>query len=123
MSDVLGRVTAAELATLLQNRDMAQLRKDFGGLKNLLRMLQVHPDEGIRTDSDYDQQQLELRRRIYGINEVPERPPKSYLELLWDALQDATLWMLCGAAVASILIWAVFHNAVSFSFSYEGTAP
>jgi len=49
------------------------------------------------TDSD-------LRRRAeeFGRNEIPPKPPKSFLRLVWEALQDVTLVVLLIAAALSL---------------------
>ena len=49
-----------------------------------------------------DKGELEHRRDVFGSNTIPPRPPKTFLELVWEALQDATLIILQLAAVISL---------------------
>lgn len=45
---------------------------------------------------------LEKRRQIYGQNFIPPKQPKTFLQLVWEALQDVTLIILEVAAVVSL---------------------
>jgi len=38
----------------------------------------------------------------FGRNEIPPKPPKSFLRLVWEALQDVTLIILLIAAALSL---------------------
>ena len=51
-----------------------------------------------------DKGDLEHRRDVFGSNTIPPRPPKTFLELVWEALQDVTLIILQLAAVISLLL-------------------
>ena len=44
------------------------------------------------------------RRRVdyFGSNVIPPKPPKSFLQLVWEALQDVTLIILIVAAIISL---------------------
>jgi len=48
--------------------------------------------------------EADLKRRAeeFGRNEIPPKPPKSFLRLVWEALQDATLVILLIAAALSL---------------------
>lgn len=45
---------------------------------------------------------LEKRRQIYGQNFIPPKQPKTFLQLVWEALQDVTLIILEVAAIISL---------------------
>uniref|UniRef100_A0A8C3HSB6 Calcium-transporting ATPase n=1 Tax=Chrysemys picta bellii TaxID=8478 RepID=A0A8C3HSB6_CHRPI len=45
---------------------------------------------------------LEKRRQIYGQNFIPPKQPKTFLQLVWEALQDVTLIILEIAAIISL---------------------
>ncbi len=47
---------------------------------------------------------LVRRRDVFGSNVIPPKPPKSFLELVWEALQDVTLIILELAAVISLVL-------------------
>ena len=42
------------------------------------------------------------RREVFGSNVIPPKPPKTFLELVWEALQDITLIILIAAAAISL---------------------
>jgi len=44
------------------------------------------------------------RKRVYGKNSLPERKSKSFLQLVWIALQDKVLILLSVAAVVSLAL-------------------
>jgi P-type Ca2+ transporter type 2B len=41
---------------------------------------------------------------VFGSNVIPPKPPKSFLELVWEAIQDVTLIILIVAAIISLLL-------------------
>ncbi|KAJ7317414.1 hypothetical protein JRQ81_003576 [Phrynocephalus forsythii] len=45
---------------------------------------------------------LEKRRQIYGQNFIPPKKPKTFMQLVWEALQDVTLIILEIAAIISL---------------------
>ncbi|XP_026518155.1 plasma membrane calcium-transporting ATPase 3-like, partial [Terrapene carolina triunguis] len=47
---------------------------------------------------------LEKRRQIYGQNFIPPKQPKTFLQLVWEALQDVTLIILEIAAIISLAL-------------------
>ena len=47
---------------------------------------------------------LERRRDVFGSNTIPPKPPKTFLQLVWEALQDVTLIILEIAAVISLVL-------------------
>ncbi len=47
---------------------------------------------------------LERRRDIFGSNVIPPKPPKTFLQLVWEALQDVTLIILEIAAIISLVL-------------------
>lgn len=48
------------------------------------------------------QADLDQRTEVFGANSIPPKPPKTFLELVWEALQDVTLIILEVAAVISL---------------------
>jgi Cation transport ATPase len=45
---------------------------------------------------------MEHRRDTFGSNTIPPKPPKTFLTLVWEALQDVTLIILEIAALVSL---------------------
>ena len=65
-------------------------------------------------------QDLEARRAFYGANVLPHNPPKSFLSLCVDAIQDPTLIILIGAAIISIALGVgVEERKVSLAVVYH----
>ena len=48
--------------------------------------------------------ELEHRRKVFGGNVIPPKPPKSFLQLVWEAVQDVTLIILLCAAILSLAL-------------------
>ncbi|TKC44348.1 hypothetical protein EI555_005131, partial [Monodon monoceros] len=47
---------------------------------------------------------LEKRKQVFGQNLIPPKKPKTFLELVWEALQDVTLIILEIAAIISLVL-------------------
>lgn len=45
---------------------------------------------------------MEHRRDTFGSNTIPPKPPKTFMQLVWEALQDVTLIILEIAALVSL---------------------
>ena len=41
---------------------------------------------------------------MFGSNTIPPKPPKTFLQLVWEALQDVTLIILEIAAIISLVL-------------------
>jgi len=54
---------------------------------------------------------LARRRQIFGANVIPPKPPKTFLQLMWEAIQDVTLIILQVAAIVSLILWLVTYYA------------
>nr|XP_023396509.1 plasma membrane calcium-transporting ATPase 3 [Loxodonta africana] len=93
--------TLAELRSLMELRGAEALQKvqeAYGDVSGLCRRLKTSPTEGL-ADNTTD---LEKRRQIYGQNFIPPKQPKTFLQLVWEALQDVTLIILEVAAIVSL---------------------
>ena len=51
---------------------------------------------------------IKIRQDVYGSNTIPPKPPKTFLQLAWEALQDVTLIILQVAALFSLTL--TFYN-------------
>ena len=49
-----------------------------------------------------DGSDLDVRRQVFGSNFIPPKPPKTFLRLIFEALQDITLIILIIAAIISL---------------------
>ncbi|KAM9759913.1 plasma membrane calcium-transporting ATPase 2 isoform 6-T10 [Menidia menidia] len=90
-----------ELRSLMELRGteaVVKLQEDYGGVEGLCKRLNTSPTEGlagIQTD-------LDKRKEIFGQNLIPPKKPKTFLQLVWEALQDVTLIILEIAALISL---------------------
>ncbi|XP_032238959.1 plasma membrane calcium-transporting ATPase 4 isoform X2 [Nematostella vectensis] len=71
-----------------------------GGLHGLVRKLHTSTEKGI---SGFPED-IENRKRVFGPNVIPPKPPKTFWEFLVDACKDTTLIILTVAAVVSLLL-------------------
>lgn len=56
------------------------------------------------TKNSNDNPSFEKRQDFYGVNKLPEKKPKTFLALVWMALQDKVLILLSIVAVVSLAI-------------------
>ncbi|XP_072287802.1 plasma membrane calcium-transporting ATPase 3 isoform X1 [Pyxicephalus adspersus] len=93
--------TLQELRSLMELRGSEAIQKiqdSYGDVNGLCRRLKTSPTEGL-SDNAAD---FEKRRQIYGVNFIPPKKPKTFLQLVWEALQDVTLIILEIAAIVSL---------------------
>ncbi|XP_046683996.1 plasma membrane calcium-transporting ATPase 2 isoform X3 [Homalodisca vitripennis] len=105
MSTIDGRpaqygVSLKQLRELMEHRGREGIAKlsEFGGVQELCKKLYTSPSEGL-SGSVAD---CEHRRETFGSNTIPPKPPKTFLQLVWEALQDVTLIILEIAALVSL---------------------
>ncbi|XP_015840466.1 plasma membrane calcium-transporting ATPase 2 isoform X3 [Tribolium castaneum] len=93
-------ITLKQLRDLMEHRGREGVNKiaDFGGVQEICKKLYTSPSEGL-SGSQVD---LEHRRETFGSNSIPPKPPKTFLQLVWEALQDITLIILEVAAIVSL---------------------
>ncbi|XP_058829245.1 plasma membrane calcium-transporting ATPase 1 isoform X2 [Topomyia yanbarensis] len=84
----------------LRGREGVAIVNEYGGVHEICRKLYTSPNEGL-SGSKAD---IEHRRETFGSNIIPPKPPKSFLTLVWEALQDVTLIILEIAAIISLLL-------------------
>ncbi|KAK6111371.1 calcium-translocating P-type ATPase PMCA-type [Brugia pahangi] len=92
-----------ELRTLMEYRGAEAREKldaEYDGVEGLCRRLKTDPNNGLPQDKD----ELDRRRAVFGANEIPPHPPKSFLQLVWEALQDVTLIILLVSAIVSLAL-------------------
>ncbi|KFV88072.1 Plasma membrane calcium-transporting ATPase 2, partial [Struthio camelus australis] len=93
--------TLQELRSLMELRGteaVVKIKETYGETEGLCRHLKTSPTEGLSgTAAD-----LEKRKLIFGKNFIPPKKPKTFLQLVWEALQDVTLIILEIAAIISL---------------------
>ncbi|XP_056293678.1 plasma membrane calcium-transporting ATPase 2 isoform X1 [Pseudoliparis swirei] len=75
-----------------------KIQEDYTGIEGLCKRLKTSPTEGLSGDRN----DLDKRKEIYGENLIPPKKPKTFLQLVWEALQDVTLIILELAALISL---------------------
>ncbi|XP_052460669.1 plasma membrane calcium-transporting ATPase 3-like isoform X2 [Carassius gibelio] len=94
-------VTVEELCLLMELRGPEALQKiqeNYTDTETLCHRLKTSPADGL-SDNPVD---LEKRRQVFGMNFIPPKKPKTFLQLVWEALQDVTLIILEIAAIISL---------------------
>ncbi|KAM9185741.1 plasma membrane calcium-transporting ATPase 2 isoform 4-T4 [Dugong dugon] len=93
--------TMEELRSLMELRGteaVVKIKETYGDTEAICRRLKTSPVEGLPgTTPD-----LEKRKQIFGQNFIPPKKPKTFLQLVWEALQDVTLIILEIAAIISL---------------------
>lgn len=78
--------------------------QERGGIDQLVADLHSNATNGLSESSAPAGTSIDDRRRIYGENRIPQRKPKTLLQLMWIAFQDKILWLLSVAAVISLAL-------------------
>ncbi|XP_069400630.1 plasma membrane calcium-transporting ATPase 4-like isoform X1 [Ovis canadensis] len=95
--------TVMDLRKLMELRSsdaVGQINIHYGGVTSLCSRLQTNPVEGLSGNPA----DLEKRKQVFGENQIPPKKPKTFLELVWEALQDVTLIILEIAAIISLVL-------------------
>ncbi|XP_029333480.1 plasma membrane calcium-transporting ATPase 4 isoform X3 [Mus caroli] len=95
--------TLMDLRKLMELRGadaVAQISAHYGGVQEICTRLKTTPIEGLSGNPA----DLEKRRLVFGKNVIPPKRPKTFLELVWEALQDVTLIILEIAAIISLVL-------------------
>jgi len=87
-----------ELMQMKGHEALSKIQDDHGGVQELCKKLYSSPGGGI-TDDPRD---AEHRRKVFSSNVIPPKPPKSFLSLVLEAIQDVTLIILIVAALISL---------------------
>nr|KAF6419940.1 ATPase plasma membrane Ca2+ transporting 2 [Molossus molossus] len=93
--------TLEELRSLMELRSteaVVKIKETYGDTEAICRRLKTSPVEGLPGTAP----DLEKRRQIFGQNFIPPKKPKTFLQLVWEALQDVTLIILEIAAIISL---------------------
>ncbi|XP_060932311.1 plasma membrane calcium-transporting ATPase 1-like [Limanda limanda] len=90
-----------ELRSLMELRGpeaLTRIQKSYGDVNGLCSRLKTSPVQGLDGNSD----DINRRKKEFGQNVIPPKKPKTFLQLVWEALQDVTLIILEVAAVISL---------------------
>ncbi|XP_073522670.1 plasma membrane calcium-transporting ATPase 4 isoform X5 [Phyllobates terribilis] len=87
-----------DLMELRSGEAVNRIRDSYGGVSSICRRLKTSPVEGLSGNLA----DLEKRRQTFGKNFIPPKKAKTFLQLVWEALQDVTLIILEIAAIISL---------------------
>ncbi|KAF5886380.1 plasma membrane calcium-transporting ATPase 1 isoform X3, partial [Clarias magur] len=90
-----------ELRSLMELRGAEGLHKiqdTYGDVNVLCSRLKTSPIDGLSGNPA----DIESRKLAFGQNFIPPKKPKTFLQLVWEALQDVTLIILEVAAIISL---------------------
>ncbi|XP_056596420.1 plasma membrane calcium-transporting ATPase 1b isoform X2 [Triplophysa dalaica] len=93
--------TLKELRSLMELRGtdgLQRIQECYGDVQELCSRLKSSPTEGLSGDPD----DIARRKEQFGKNFIPPKKPKTFLQLVWEALQDVTLIILEVAAIISL---------------------
>uniref|UniRef100_A0A4W6EB00 P-type Ca(2+) transporter n=1 Tax=Lates calcarifer TaxID=8187 RepID=A0A4W6EB00_LATCA len=94
-------ISMTDLRGLMELRSaeaVNKIRDTYGDVQGICRRLKTSPIEGL-SGNPVD---LEKRHTTFGKNFIPPKKPKTFLQLVWEALQDVTLIILEIAAIISL---------------------
>lgn len=92
--------TLKQLMESRKDEAVERIMVDFGGTVELCKKLRTSPMQGLTGEAA----DLAERVRVFGANVIPPKPPKTFLQLMWEAMQDLTLIVLIGAAIVSLVL-------------------
>ncbi|BAT96345.1 Calcium-transporting ATPase [Vigna angularis] len=86
-----------DIASLVRGHDYKSYKR-IGQVEAIIEKLGASVDDGVGSGS------IDTRQEIYGVNRYTEKPSKSFLMFVWEALHDLTLIILMVCALVSIAI-------------------
>uniref|UniRef100_A0A1A7XME8 Calcium-transporting ATPase n=2 Tax=Iconisemion striatum TaxID=60296 RepID=A0A1A7XME8_9TELE len=92
-----------DLKSLMELRSaeaVNKIKEKYGDVQGICRRLKTSPNEGL-SGNPVD---LEKRHTAFGKNFIPPKKSKTFLQLVWEALQDVTLIILEIAAIISLCL-------------------
>ena len=82
-----------------------ELVDELKGTSGLCQILKIDPKVGV----SQNEEEIKSREEHFGNNEPITKPLKTFLELVWEQLQDLVLQILIIAAIISLVIGMVTH--------------
>ncbi|XP_078098306.1 plasma membrane calcium-transporting ATPase 1-like isoform X1 [Mustelus asterias] len=93
--------TVGDLRSLMELRSgeaVNKIHETYGDVQDICRRLKTSPVEGLSGNPA----DLDKRKVVFGQNFIPPKKAKTFLQLVWEALQDVTLIILEIAAIISL---------------------
>ena len=102
-------ITPTDLSEFMKNRgkeSITALQERFGDINGLVRKLKSSSQRGLMNINA----NLEARQSVFGKNFIPPKPPKTFLQLVFEALEDTILRILIVAAIVSLVLGMVIES-------------
>ena len=102
-------ISVDDLKILMKEKrpdNVKMLEDKFGGKQGLLVALKTSSVQGILGLDD----DIKHRASIFGSNYIPPKPPKTFLRLVWESLEDTILRILIVAALFSLGLGMIFEG-------------
>ncbi|XP_034074762.1 plasma membrane calcium-transporting ATPase 1a isoform X3 [Gymnodraco acuticeps] len=77
---------------------IGKIGESYEDVQGLCNRLKTSPIDGLSGQPG----DIEKRKTVFGENLIPPKKPKTFLQLVWEALQDVTLIILEVAAIVSL---------------------
>ncbi|XP_077327190.1 plasma membrane calcium-transporting ATPase 1 isoform X6 [Lithobates pipiens] len=87
-----------DLMELRSTDALQKIQECYGDVYGICSRLKTSPHDGLSGNLA----DLERRQEVFGKNLIPPKKPKTFLQLVWEALQDVTLIILEIAAIISL---------------------
>lgn len=88
----------SDLMQLKSNEALERIRTKYVSVEEIARKLNSNLIDGLKDNPI----EISEREKIFGRNEIPPKPPKTFLRLAFEALHDTTLIVLMICAILSI---------------------
>lgn len=99
----LKRITSIQLKT----KDRQKILSEFKNIEGLCRLLNVNQATGLVTTDTNDMRERAIR---YGVNDLPRKKSKAFIDFIWQALHDRLLIVLIICALITIIISLCFEH-------------
>lgn len=93
------KLTNDQLESFYDPKSLKNLM-ELGGIDAVARDLDTDVENGLPVSLG----DLDEREDHYGVNSIPQKPPKSFLRICWDVMHDRVLIILSIAAVVSLAL-------------------
>lgn len=98
------KLSKSQLSDLHNPKSVGSFIRLFGDeTGNFFKYLKTDKSAGISLPKKTDYRKT-TRYKNYGDNSLPERVPKSFLQLVWTAFNDKTMQLLSVAAIVSFVL-------------------
>lgn len=105
-------LSQVQLTQMMDFGDKRGIKKvdQYGGIESIAGHLNTNPKDGL----PQDELQLMERKREFGTNYLEPNPPKSFIALMYDAIQDPILiFLLCKREIENVSLDIIFSSCCS----------